>query len=178
MNILTRYKINFDRVANMLIPRFVTDRRRILFTQSLLHPLKSLNDKFSSWAIEKSIEASMTSQVFYFEWFLNRKFRKYFDNKLDRIVIGGGGLNGVPVFYEGATDDGNFIVKKEEEGTDGLKPLYKFYEDEGDKKYSFVVYVPATTKISQEELVNQVKYWVDKYKIAGKTYTIKINEGV
>ena len=76
INILTRYNVRMAKVANSLINYQVTDRTRILLNQALLYPIQSIADKFKLWAQETHIESAMTSQIFYFEWFLNRKFRK------------------------------------------------------------------------------------------------------
>ena len=70
--------INFDKLVNQLTPHYLGGRKYVLWLQSLCHPLKSLNDAFKEWAVEKRIEASMTSQTIMLEWFLNHKFNKYF----------------------------------------------------------------------------------------------------
>lgn len=59
---MKRYKLPTDRLVNQLVPHFLTGRRYILFIQSLVYPLKTLNDRFIEYAREKHIEARMTSQ--------------------------------------------------------------------------------------------------------------------
>ena len=73
-----RYAINFDKTINRLVPYYIGGRRLILYLQALMKPLQEANDAFVEYAKETRIEASMTSQKFKFEWFLNRKFSKYF----------------------------------------------------------------------------------------------------
>ena len=118
----------------------------------------------------------MTSQVMYFEWFLNRKLSKYFNSNNDAISINDGGSTGVPIYSEKNKNAEHYLVKTEEEGHEDLSPLYKSGEKDGKYSYSFVVHVPPVTKIKQSELNDAVRYWVDKYKVAGKTYNIIVNE--
>lgn len=73
-----RYYINFDKTVNQLVPYYIGGRKLILYLQALLHPLRKLNDDFIAYAKETRIEAAMTSQIFKFEWYLNRKFKQYF----------------------------------------------------------------------------------------------------
>ena len=84
---MSRYSINFDRLVNMLVPYFLRNRKYVLFLQSLVSPLQKTNSKFLDFAREKKIEASMTSQVILFTWYLNQKYQKYFVDKNDSIEI-------------------------------------------------------------------------------------------
>lgn len=58
-----RYKLPIDRSVNRLVPHYLSGRRFILFVQSCLYPLQSLNERFRTFARERHIEARMTSQV-------------------------------------------------------------------------------------------------------------------
>ena len=66
-----RYKLSIDRTVNRLVPHYLSGRKFILFVQSCLYPLQRTNEWFRSFTRERHIEARMTSQVIYFEWFLN-----------------------------------------------------------------------------------------------------------
>lgn len=81
-----RYFINFDKTINQLVPYYIGGRKLILYLQALMSPLRRVNDDFVEYAKETRIEAAMTSQIFKFEWYLNRKFKKYFANG-GRIAI-------------------------------------------------------------------------------------------
>ena len=96
------YRINTDRIVNQLVPHYLGGRKLILFLQAILQPLNSLNIKWKEWADEKRIEAAMTSQVIMMEYFLNHKFRKYFLDTSEHIVISDGAINGVPIYWEDA----------------------------------------------------------------------------
>ena len=177
MNIFKRYVVNFDKFVNQIPPPYVKDRKAILLLQSILYPLQQTANKFKDWAIETSVEAAMTSQVFYFEWFLNQKFSKYFKNNSDYISILGGTYIGNPVYYVKTNMEGkqHFLTCKQgEDIANELKPLYKMHENQGDLSVSFIVYVPSDTKIPSREFINMEEHWVDRYKKKKKTYSIQL----
>lgn len=182
-----RYKINFDKTINQLVPYYLGGRKLILFLQSCIKPLQSVNDSFVEWAKETRIEASMTSQIFKFEWFLNRKFKKYFADQNERITIINGGKMGTPIYYQSATDipdSEQFIIfGQEEEGES--KKLYYSNELTEDAAFSFTVSCPKLLKseegllvggITEKEFLSMVSFYVNKYRISGKTYNITIDK--
>lgn len=162
------------------MPHYLSGRKLILFVQSLLYPLQTLNDQFVRFAKEKRIEANMTSQVFYFEWFLNRKFRDYLSDPDDRIFIQDSTSIGVDLYYEGSQVSKPYTLWFEGELAATVDPLeepralYLIAEEKQINKVSFMVCVPEID-IPETEFVNMLSYWVNKYKIAGMTYLIKID---
>ena len=121
----------------------------------------------------------MTSQKFKFEWYLNRKFSKYFINQGERIVITNGVHLGVPIYYGNADIplSEHMVLYKESEG---LKSDAFYYEDEETEEsvVSFIVSSPHinTELISQEKYEAMVKYYIDRYRIAGKTYILNYQD--
>ena len=97
-----RYKLSIDRTVNRLVPHYLSGRRFILFVQSCLYPLQCTNERFRDFTKEMHIRARMTSQVIYFEWFLNYKFGKYIRDGKDRILIRDSESVGVDLYHEGA----------------------------------------------------------------------------
>ena len=95
-----RYKLPIDRLVNQLVPHYLSGRRFILFVQSCLYPLQGLNERFRTFARERHIEARMTSQVIYFEWYLNYRFGKYLKDGRDRIFIRDSESLGVDLYHE------------------------------------------------------------------------------
>ena len=61
-----RYTLPTDKLVNRLVPYYLSGRKYILFLQSLVRPLHPLSEKFRAFALEKHIEARMTSQMMYF----------------------------------------------------------------------------------------------------------------
>ena len=175
-----RYRLPTDRLINQLTPHYLPGRKYILFLQSLVYPLFTLNERFVAFAKEKQIDARMTGQVMYFEWYLNRKFKKYFVNPATAIYISESKSTGVDIYHESAAGGKPFTVWQENELVftgnllENPKELYLLWEEKAINKVSFVVCVPAIT-ISESEFVYMLSYVVNTYKIAGKTYLIKID---
>lgn len=177
-----RYKLPIDKLVNQLVPHYLGGRKYILFIQSLVYPLKIINDRFIDFAKERHIEARMTSQVMYFEWYLNHKFGKYFADKNDRIYIQDSQIIGIDLYRESSKYGKPFVIwkdMKESELTDDpLEKPREFYfitEEKAINKVSFMVCVPRIQGISQKEFVYMLSSVVNTYKIAGKTYLIKID---
>lgn len=176
-----RYRLPTDRLINMLVPHFLSGRKYVLFLQSLVYPLYTLNEKFVAFAYEKQIEARMTSQIIYFEWFLNYKFRKYFEDKQESIYIQESNSIGVDIYHENADNSKPYTLWYENEVIAVIDPnekpreFYSISEEKFINKVSFMVCVPAITGVLEKELVYMLSYVVNTYKIAGKTYLIKIN---
>lgn len=177
-----RYSLPIDRLVNRLVPHYLSGRRFILFVQSALYPLAGLNDRFRAFAREKHIEARMTSQVMYFEWFLNRRFEKYFRDGRERIFIREGESIGVELYREAAENGRPFTLwyngeeVRTEEEDEKPRPFYFLSEEKEINKASFLVSVPPLT-IPAREAVYMLSYMVNTYKVAGKTYLIKIDSG-
>ncbi len=175
-----RYKLNIDRIINQMVPYYLSGRKYILFLQSLLSPLQSLNNSFVKFAKEKQIEARMTCQSIYFEWYLNYKFSRYLRDKNDAIYIKDSEVLGVDLYQEISAYNKPFTVWYENEpvitSNQAEKPREFYYlsEEKIINKVSFIVCVPAIT-IQEQEFVYMLSYAVNTYKLAGMTYLIKID---
>lgn len=179
---MSRYSINFDRLINMLVPHYLRNRRYVLFLQSLVSPLQKINEEFESFTKEKKIEASMTSQVILFTWYLNHKYSKYFVDSSDSIIIESAVDIGVPVFRQSDPNQTPYTVWHIDDnwdsvkGTDEEPPVFYYRQENiGINKASFTVSAPAIN-IPQEDFVPMLSNTIKMYKIAGKTFQIKISE--
>lgn len=173
-----RYRIDFDKTVNQLVPHYIGGRRLILYLQALVSPLQALNDAFVEWAKETRIEASMTSQIFKFEWFLNRKFKKYFANQDAKITISNGSSLGVPLYWQSENMPNTTFYHQEDDEQSSIEDNPAFYysnETMTGGGYSFVVHAPSpdTSLISQSSYDSQLRYWIDRYRLASKTYNIQ-----
>ena len=177
-----RYKLPTDKLVNRLVPYYLSGRKYILFLQSLVYPLHSLSEKFRAFAAEKHIEARMTSQVMYFEWYLNHKFARYLKNSGERLVISQSDSLGVDIYHEDAAYGKPFTLWYNfEEVTPGVKPEEKprefhfLAEEKAINRVSFMVLVPEIN-ITEKEFVYMLSFVINTYKVAGKTYLIKIDQ--
>lgn len=172
-----RYVINFNKTINQLIPYYLGGRKLILYLQALMKPLQLLNDAFAEYAKETRIEVSMTSQIIMFEWYLNRKLSKYFLND-GSISVKNGERIGTPIYNESAdvSMSDNMLLYMEQEKQSNLA-LYHSNESTDKNTFSFVVSSPAinTAYITTENYIAMLTYYIDKYRISGKSYKIKIN---
>lgn len=172
-----RYFINFDKTINQLVPYYLGGRKLILYLQALMAPLRRLNDEFVAYAKETRIEAAMTSQIFKFEWYLNRKFQKYFLNG-GRISIKNSEALGTPIFRESANipqDENMLVHKKTEDNVNKQLILYRSDEQTDESSVSFFVTTPKidTQLISEQKYKAMLRYVIDRYRLANKTYLIK-----
>lgn len=172
-----RYLINFDKTINQLVPYYIGGRKLILYLQALISPLGKLNKAFVDYAKETRIEASMTSQIFKFEWYLNRKFCKYFKSGGVISIKNSEGL-GTPIYNESANIDPEqnmLVYHGDESGITKQLVLYRSDEKTQESSVSFFVTTPQidTKLISEQKYIAMLKYVIDKYRIANKTYLIK-----
>ena len=173
-----RYAINFDKMANNLIPHYIGSRKLVLYIQALISPLQNISNEFCLFAKEKRIEASMTSQTIMLEWYLNRQFKKYFLDSSSGIFISDGIRPGVPIYNESADvlQADNVVLKTEGESAENVA-FYMKNEKFPSKAYSFIVNTPSinTEIIAESEYLSMLSHTIEKYKISGKTYIIQFN---
>lgn len=175
-----RYRLPTDKLVNRLTPHYLSGRRYLLLLQSLAWPLQTLNDRFCIWARERRIEACMTSQVMWFEWWLNYRFRRYFADPADAIRIADSTPLGVDLYHESATTgrpftlwyDGEQVTTDRED--EQPRPLHLRAEEKAVAQVSFMVCVPPVI-LPTQEFVYMLSYAVNTYRTAGKTYLVKID---
>lgn len=171
------HKINVDRLVNQLVPHYLGGRRLILFLQSCLKPLQTANDRWVEWVQEKKVEASLTSQVILMEYYLNKKFKKYFKDQDKCIIISDGTVSGVPIYFQSAGENiFKFVLYNENEN--GKKQPFQWQNEKSSSNdVSFIVFCPYvnTSIITEKELTGMISYVIDKYKVAGKSYRIEFN---
>jgi len=184
----TRYRLFADRIINMLTYNFIRGRRHVLWLQSLVFPLEMLNESTQKFFRDKALEARMTSQVMWFEWYLNYLFGEYFANPGDRITLQHYESLGVPIYYDNEqgrnpdkqeSDPKPFVVYNdgETENPDPelqSQPLH--HQNESFLKYtvSFEVKIPLldSTKIKTNEFTAMIAFVIEKYRTAGKDYKL------
>ncbi len=170
------YKLRQD---NQSICTALPWRTQIDFVLTVFDSPFTLSQRFIvEWAKETRIEASMTSQIFKFEWFLNRKFKKYFLNGEGQISIKNGEKLGVAIYHQSAdiADADNLVIYHESEGIKS-EALYYANEKTDESSVSFTVFTPQIdeTLITREAYLAMMSYYIDKYRLAWKTYNIKFN---
>ena len=172
------YRVDTAKMVNRLLPHYLGGRRLVLFLQSLLKPLDSLNLSWKDEADKFRHEAAMTSQVILLENFLTKKFNKYFKDKTKSVYFFEGSVKGTPLYWEdaGIVND-EFVLRQESESKETASLQW---EDGlmGDGEVSFVVCCPAidTLLVSEEEITAMLTYYLNRYVIAGKKFKITYTE--
>lgn len=169
------YRINMDRLINQLVPHYLGGRHIILFLQSCMQPLNSLNIKWKSWADEKRLEAAMTSQIILLEYYLNHKFNQYLLDRTKRIVVSDGVVNGVPIFWGVSGGHSADLILYYTIESSGHNTIFRYKDEkQANSDASFCICCPSINPaiITQDELTAMISYHVRKYCIAGKKFFV------
>lgn len=152
--------IDFIFLTSILLPPLLRRAELMLYLQAILKPLKQLHDVFQEFYRSKRYELAFNGQVIYLEHLLNDKFNPA----------------GTPKIYiADATISEPFYLYNELEAADPVylwnvseneDPVYLF--NEAEYGTGFIIYVPMGVVSNW----NEFRYWVDKYKLKSKVYTI------
>lgn len=82
-----RLNITNSKIICEALPFYARGRKLSLLLESAAYPIISIHDKFKEWALERMIEASVTSQSAVLVWYLNHVFKKRFKDKSDSFEI-------------------------------------------------------------------------------------------
>lgn len=171
------YSIDNARTICETVPFYVRGRRLLLFLQSVAHPLKSVHEQFKKWALERNIEASITSQILPMQWYLTYKFKDRFINAGDSFRI----IDNTPLrAWIGERDEflagevGKVLANLDEgeipEGFDQLH-ITNLTENGVNEMPDYTVIAPA---IHQIEKYNNTQYRNDITKIMSKYLTTQV----
>lgn len=159
------FSVNFKNIVNQnLPPKTGTDTPLTkAWLYSLIQPLIELYAIFSSYRIQALYTLSFTGQVIYLEKLLNDTF----NNGGTEIFIEDGSLKIAPFLFNTAEDAEPFFVYNTAETDEPNTYLYNTAEYTGN--LDFIVKVPVALVFDE----NQMKSLINKYKLAGKNYTIQ-----
>lgn len=180
-----RYDITNARVISQSLPFYARGRKLILLLEAITHPLESIHDTWKEWALERMIEASVTSQPMSLIWYLNHLFRKYFENKTESFgIIDNLNDQASTIWYleEQVLHEGDtpWMPDTSSEATDDdMKKLVTYNLNEKESNAADItIYAPKivdTTLFSTEMYENEIRKSVDKYITTnGLTYEISI----
>jgi hypothetical protein len=137
-------------------------RRKTVIIQILnafVLPIVYVYNLFDVWRVRKVYEVNLTSQTLALQNHLNNEF----DNTLRRVLIqhyNDGGLS-IPLSTEGYSGIEFSLISENE-----CQYLSKYGEISSHLLTSFIIYSPST--INSAIIIAEV----EKYKLAGKNYTI------
>lgn len=182
-----KYNITNSRIISMVLPFYARGRKTILLLEAISHPLVSIHTAYKSWALERMIEAHITSQPMSIIWYLNYVFRKYFKNKTDSFRISQDAANQNSVvwyveeqyLHEGSTPW--LLENSSETLSDGNKLVTRNYNEQQGETASadITVYAPQineTSLFDNEKYLLKAREIIDKYlTVQDLVYTITIN---
>lgn len=159
------FSVNFKNIIDQnLPPKTGTDTPITkAWLYSLIQPIIELYAIFSSYRIQALYTLSFTGQVIYLEKLLNDTF----NNGGTEIFIEDGILKIAPFLFNTAEDADPFYVFNTAETSEANLYLYNTAEYTGN--LDFIVKVPTALVFDD----NHMKSLINKYKLAGKNYTIQ-----
>jgi len=160
--------LNFKEVFKHLVPVPLRGERFVAWIGSLLQPVQSLNATFADEAEAIRYALKLNGQVIYLEHLLNDVFdpslrRIYIDDPIDTQVIT------AYVFNKAEAQSPLYIYNKVE-AVNGLAVIY----NKGELNNStddFIVHVPAADLTATAQV--QMRFYINKYRIAGKRYSFQ-----
>ena len=82
-----RYDIDNAKVIGRILPFFIRGRKLSMFLYAIAYPLVTLHESFKEWALQKKMEASVTSQTLTMEWYLTYLFKDKFEDETASFKI-------------------------------------------------------------------------------------------
>lgn len=168
-----RFNITNSKIICEALPFYARGRKLVLLLEAAAHPIISIHDEFKEWALERMIEASVTSQSSVLVWYLNHVFRKRFKDKTDSFKIVTDATEGgstiwylnEQVLHVGYTPW--MLNDENEENTNNLEKLVTRDYGEVDEVTSDVlIYAPQINEsisYSYEMYKGEIRKHVDKY---------------
>ena len=172
-----RYSINTARTICETTPFFVRGRKLLLFLEAVAHPLVSIHDEFKKWAVERNIEASVTSQILPLQWYLTYKFKSIFLDKTNSFRIIDNTMSDAWLSYKDehmAIELKKVLTNVDEEnlpeGFTNLR-IENSTESDGAEMSEYTIIAPAIQEIAKYTNVN---YLNDIRKIMSKYLTTQV----
>jgi hypothetical protein len=161
-NVPTRYRVDFARLAWLLLPSLLRRPRLVALAQWLTTPVASLYARFVPYEGSVRRELSYNSQVLLFELALNDRF----DAAVRRIYITNSDVELQPVYL-------NFVAEQQPNPVlyfqaEHQPPVYLYQWVEFSQQADFVVHAPAILKPRASQLHAAIR----RLKLTNKQYLL------
>lgn len=155
------YNVDLNRVVRQFLPVRKKQPVMLAFVYSLIYPITELYERFLVFRETIIFKARYNSQIMYIEHLLN----SYFNEGGTSIYIQDGVIiDEFYLFKNSEPNDAEYIYKVSEGGTD----RYLYLDSEYGSIVDFIVNVPSAITYD----TNLMKAWINRYKMAGKKYSI------
>lgn len=154
------FNINIDIIIRQILPPRKRSNSILEFLQAAVKPLKQLHQSFLDRRQQTLFYMAYNSQVIYLERLLNIVFNSgnpgiYIDDAVQFDYW---------FLYNTAENHPQYIYN-----TDENQPVWLYNQTEFETNYDFIVFVPLGLQFNE----NQMKALINRYKLAGKRYTIQ-----
>lgn len=183
-----KYNITNNKIICEVLPFYVRGRKIITLLEASIYPIISIHDKFKKWALEKLIEASVTSQPTVLIWYLNHVFRNKFKSEDNSFqIVTDATENGATIWYleEQILHTGSTPWMPDSESDTGsahyTNLVTKDLDEESDAKQAdIIIFAPKikeSSSYTNEMYIGDIRYYIDKYiTVFNITYEITINQ--
>ena len=155
------YKLDFDKLAILLLPTFLRKPRLAAYLQALITPINNLYYTWYNWRIDNIYKLERTGQICSLRGSLNDKF----DPIERRIYIGDGQIYDTTYIFTEAEEQDVWLDTETEADTLWLRTE----AETADTGFDFIVYVPEALFKTQ---IHALKAHIDFYRAGGKRYNI------
>lgn len=147
----------------MLLPPLIRQQFTISYLRAAFAPLNSLQTQFYQFFEDKKYELTWNGQVIMLEHLLNDQF-----DAIDRgIYITDSGQTPLQYWFTNTENNEQTFLFTNSESE---PPYYLFSNSEYESDIDFIVNVPSTVVFDE----NLMRYYINKYRCAGKRYNIEI----
>ncbi len=163
-NAPTRYRVDFERLAWLLLPSLLRRPRQVAWLRLLTTPVRHLYARFVAYEAAVRRELSYNSQVLLFEAALNDRF----DPAVRRIYISNSDVELQPVYV-------NFVAEQQPNPilyfqSEAKAPVYLFQWAEFSQQTDFIVHAPSI--LNTPQLNTQLRAAIRRLKLANKQYLL------
>lgn len=158
------YSVNWQRLCRWMVPSILRKPVFLAVLYAIAAPVQAVHSAFTGFRKIKLYELSINPQVVYLEKMLNDKY----DSGLKRIYIADAVWFAPLYIYQEAELKGIDLFLDSEN-----QPVTLRTESETNVNgfgNDFIVYVPSSVIFN----VDEMKSLIDKYKLAGRRYSIQI----
>ena len=154
--------IDLYYLMEILLPPFLRGINMMSLLIAALKPLVEVQQNFYQFFGDKKYELSFNGQVIYLEHILNDQF----DSTLRRIYIDDAEQSPtVYLFNESEDNEETYLFNNSE----SVEDLYLFNSSVTYTDFDFIVFVPIGLIYDE----NLMKYYINKYRCAGKRFKIQ-----
>lgn len=159
------FNINFNKIIILILPPHKRGSKHIALLQTFIKPIIELYNSFISHRETTLDELNFDGSTIHFEFILNKKFNNGGEGIVIETIV-----NTSQVFIPCKSSGGDTIYVKNKAHA-SVENLYIGNKAYYDSLLDFIVKIPI--QLYTYLNLDEVRAYVDKYRLAGKTYEIQ-----